>query len=125
MHKFKQACVGILVSLLCSTVVMANDAPVAVITGSSYGLGAELVARGWRIAMVDYRPGPSATKAQELNLCLVPLPTFFSEEQIAHIVVTAGLTHIAFNDAHAGLLEGCDALREHALAGDLLAHCKV
>ncbi|MGB0288830.1 SDR family NAD(P)-dependent oxidoreductase [Aequoribacter sp.] len=71
MHKFKQACVGILVSLLCSNVVMANDAPVAVITGSSYGLGAELVdravARGWRIAMVDYRPGPSATKAQEIK----------------------------------------------------------
>ncbi|WP_438985099.1 AMP-binding protein [Aequoribacter sp.] len=63
--------------------------------------------------------------AQELNLCLVPLPTFFSEEQIAHIVVTAGLTHIAFNDAHAGLLEGCDALREHALEGDLLARCKI
>ena len=36
--------------------------PVAVITGSSYGLGKELVQRavdrGWRVALVDVRPEP-------------------------------------------------------------------
>ena len=71
MRKFQQAFLGFLVSLLFAAGVVANDTPVAVITGSSYGLGAELVeravARGWRIAMVDYRPGPSATKAQEIK----------------------------------------------------------
>ena len=71
MRELKQTLVGAIVSLLFAGGVFANEAPVAVITGSSYGLGAELVeravARGWRIAMVDYRPGPSATKAQEIK----------------------------------------------------------
>ena len=39
--------------------------------------------------------------AQELDLCLVPLPTFFSTAQISYIVATAGLTHVVFSDAFA------------------------
>lgn len=71
MRDIQRAMIGFLFVLCASTGAFANDTPVAVITGSSYGLGAELVeraaARGWRIAMVDYRPGPSATKAQEIK----------------------------------------------------------
>lgn len=48
-----------------------DDRPVALITGSSYGLGAELtqlaVARGWRVALVDVRPGPSIEMAEEIR----------------------------------------------------------
>lgn len=45
--------------------------PVALITGSSYGLGKELteraVARGWRVALVDYRPEPSQTMVEHIR----------------------------------------------------------
>ena len=48
-----------------------DDRPVALITGSSYGLGAELtqlaVARGWRVALVDVRPAPSILKVEEIR----------------------------------------------------------
>ena len=63
--------------------------------------------------------------AQELGLCLVPLPTFFSAEQTLHIVTSTGVTHIVFSEAHAGLLESCQAVHEQALVGELLAHCTV
>src|SRR5210317_1748596 len=45
-----------------------SDTPVAMITGSSYGLGKVLAeraaAQGWKVALVDVRPGPSALFAQ-------------------------------------------------------------
>ena len=45
--------------------------PVAVITGSSYGLGKELVQRavdrGWRVALVDVRPEPSQALVAEIE----------------------------------------------------------
>ncbi|MDG0980195.1 MAG: AMP-binding protein [Halieaceae bacterium] len=63
--------------------------------------------------------------AQELGVCLVPLPTFFSTEQTAHIVTTTGLTHIVFSDAYATLLPACEECQEQVLTGDLVAHCKV
>ena len=63
--------------------------------------------------------------AQELDVCLVPLPTFFSTAQIAHIVATASLTHAVFSDSYAGLLASCEQSQEHVLTGDLLSHCKV
>lgn len=63
--------------------------------------------------------------AQELDVCLVPLPTFFSSEQTSHIVSTTGLTHIVYSDAYTSLLAGCEAVNEYALTGDLVAHCKV
>lgn len=63
--------------------------------------------------------------AQELDVCLVPLPTFFSKEQISHIVTTAGLTHVVFSDIYAALLASCEECQEQALANDLVAHCRV
>lgn len=54
-------------ALLASVPIFASELvpepPVALITGSSYGLGKELteraVAKGWRVALVDIRPEPS------------------------------------------------------------------
>lgn len=63
--------------------------------------------------------------AQELDLCLVPLPTFFSKAQISYIVATAGLTHVVFSDAFAESLANCEQNDEHVLTGDLVAHCRV
>ena len=49
----------------------AADKPVAVITGSSFGLGKELVERsveqGWRVALVDFRPEPSEQLVAEIT----------------------------------------------------------
>jgi NAD(P)-dependent dehydrogenase (short-subunit alcohol dehydrogenase family) len=48
-----------------------SDTPVAMITGSSYGLGKVLAeraaAQGWKVALVDVRPGPSALFAQSIK----------------------------------------------------------
>ena len=45
--------------------------PVALITGSSYGLGKELtqraVANGWRVALVDIRPEPSVAALEAIR----------------------------------------------------------
>lgn len=64
--------------LLVSTLLMQNNTladaeptPVAIITGSSYGLGKELtqraVANGWRVALVDIRPGPSLDTVEAIR----------------------------------------------------------
>jgi long-chain acyl-CoA synthetase len=63
--------------------------------------------------------------AQELDVCLVPLPTFFSKEQISHIIATAGLTHVVFSDMYRGLLASSEECQAHVLTGDLVAHCRV
>jgi long-chain acyl-CoA synthetase len=46
--------------------------------------------------------------AQLLGICLVPLPTFFSRDQIAHIVHSMGITHIISSHALENLLLNLD-----------------
>ena len=42
--------------------------------------------------------------AQNEGICLIPLPTFFSAEQISHIVESAGVTHVVSAPELQGLL---------------------
>lgn len=65
--------IGIFLLLLatCLRAAAQGDAPVAIITGSSYGLGNELTqiaaARGMRLVLVDMRPEPSHTLAKTIT----------------------------------------------------------
>jgi len=63
--------------------------------------------------------------AQELDLCLVPLPTFFTSEQLRHIIISTGLTHVVFSEAFSTLLDQCAHTDEQALSDHLVDHCQI